>query len=232
MAGVLVVPDLHEPFSRKGSIKFCKKIKRKYKCDTVLLIGDLNDSHGVSFHAAHPDLPGPADEFDLAYLGVKRWYKAFPNAKVCLGNHDRRVTRLAESVNIPSKFLRSYADVWETPNWDWDFSHVIDNVLYIHGDGAGGGANPAYNKMRSMGMSCVMGHFHKHAGVKWLFNQHKRMFGMDVGALIDDSSLAFAYAQGQTLRSGLGVGVVLDGKEAYWVPMPIGEGEEFHDSNF
>ena len=54
---------------------------------------------------------------------------------------------------------------------------------------------------------------------------------MDLGAGIDDSAFAFAYAKEQTARSILGVGVVLNGIPYYEV-MPCGKGERYHDSKF
>lgn len=229
---VLTIPCVHEPCSRPGAIDFCKKVKRKFRCNEVVFLGDLTDSHAVSFHAKHPDMPGPKDEFKLAYAEVQLWKRAFPTAKVVLGNHDRRVTRLAEDAHIPSVFIRNYAEVWGTPRWEWGHEFIIDKVLYIHGDGAGSGVNPAWNKAKAEGMSVVMAHFHSKAGVKYHANPLRRTFGMDVGALIDDKSLAFAYAKRQTARSILGVGVVLGSDEAYWIPMPINKGEEFYDDNY
>jgi len=231
MASVLVVPDLHEPCSRPHAIEFCKDVKKKYRCNTVVFIGDVIDCHSVSFHAAHPEMPGPKEEFDLAYDCIQKWRLAFPRAKVCLGNHDRRIVRLAESVKIPAKYIREYSDVWNTPKWTWDHEFVIDDVLYTHGDGAGTSLYPAYNKMKSMGMSCVLGHFHQAGGIKWLVNPLRRMFGMDVGSLVDDKSMAFAYAKNRTLRSVLSCGVVLDGIPQHII-MPCSLGEKYHDSNF
>jgi len=232
MSRLLTIGCIHEPCSRPGAIEFCREIKRRYRCNEVVFLGDINDFHAISFHAKHPDMPGPKDEFKLAYDRIQLWKRAFPNAKVVLGNHDRRVIRLAETVNIPSVFIRNYSDTWNTPNWEWGNEFIIDNVLYIHGDGAGGGINPAWNKAKAEGMSVVMAHHHKCAGVKYHANPLRRTFGMDVGALINDKSLAFAYAKRQTARSILGVGVVLEGEEAYWIPMPICVGQKYYDGNF
>lgn len=231
MSRVLVIPDLHEPCSRKGALAFCRELRRKYKTDRTIFIGDVTDWHSISFHARHPEMPGPKDEYELAYKCIQKWVKAFPKANVVLGNHDRRVIRLAESVNIPAKFLRDYRDIWNTPNWTWADDFIIDDVYYTHGDGAGSGLYPAFNLVRKMGLSCVLGHHHSAGGVKWLVNPLRRMFGLDVGALIDDKAMAFAYNCRTTLRSVLSAAVVTDGIPHYIV-MPIGKGEKFHDSRF
>jgi metallophosphoesterase superfamily enzyme len=231
MSRVLVIPDLHEPCARPGALQFCKAIKKEHKCDTIVFIGDVTDWHSISFHARHPEMPGPKDEFKLAFKCLKKWYRAFPKATICLGNHDRRIERLAESVNIPKRFIRGYDDIWKTPGWKWVDEIIIDKVLYEHGEGQGGSMYPAFNKVKGMGMSCVIGHHHSAGGVKWLVNPLRRMFGLDTGALIDDKAMAFAYNKKSIKRSVLSAAVVIDGVPQHII-MPCGKGEKYHDSNF
>lgn len=228
MSKVLVIADLHAPVTRRHYLQFCKDTKRKYRCDTVVFIGDVVDWHAVSFHAAIPECPSPDDEYKLALQEVQKWYKAFPVAKVCIGNHDARPKRLAESVNIPARLLRDYNEQWKTPLWEWGTSFIIDDVFYHHGHGKGTGINPAYNTAKNMGMSVVIGHSHSKAGVKWLVNPLRRWFGMDVGTGVDDRKMAFAYAKEQTYRSILSCGVVLDGMPQH-IMMAVGRGEKYHD---
>ena len=173
MSRVLAIGDIHAPVTRPGYLRFCKNTYKKYKCNTVVLIGDVVDWHGISFHAAHPECPGPTDEFALAYKEIKKWVRAFPKAKVCIGNHDERIIRLAESVNIPKKFLRNYSEIWDTPGWDWDYDHTIDDVYYFHGVGHGG-KYPASNVVTKMLRSVVMGHIHTASGIKWFANDKTR----------------------------------------------------------
>ena len=228
---ILVISDLHEPSSRAGALDFCRELRRKYKTAHTVFIGDVTDWHSISFHAHHPEMPGPKNEYELAYQAIQKWYKAFPKADVILGNHDRRVIRLAESVNIPAKFLRDYKDIWNTPKWTWADDFIHDEVYYTHGDGAGSGLYPAFNLVRKMGMSCVLGHHHSAGGVKWLVNPLRRMFGLDVGALVDDKAMAFAYGFRTKIRSVLSAAVIIDGIPQHIV-MPVGKNEKYHDSRF
>lgn len=229
MANVLAIGDIHEPVSRKHYLLFNQDLYYEWSCDTVVILGDLADWHAISFHAHHPECPGPMDEYELAFERIQMWYKAFPNALVCIGNHDERLIRLAESVNIPKKFLRNYNEVWETPGWKWDFYHEIDDVHYMHGTGQGG-LYPAANAAKKMLMSVVMGHNHSAAGVKWIgANPKRRTFGMDAGCGIDDKAMAFAYGRHFISRSMLGSGIVLNGIPYHEI-MPIGKGERYHDS--
>ena len=231
MSRILVIPDLHGPSTRPGALEFCKDLQNEYQTDTTIFIGDVTDWHSISFHAHHPEMPGPKDEFELAFECLQKWHKAFPEASVCLGNHDRRIVRLAESVNIPARFIRDYDDSWETPGWAWLHEIIVDDVLYSHGEGSGSSMYPAYNKMKKMGMSCVLGHFHSAGGVKWLVNPLRRMFGMDTGCLVDDRSMAFAYGKFAIVRSVLSAAVVIDGVPQHII-MPCGKGEKYHDSKF
>ena len=140
---ILVIGDIHEPVSHPGYLTFCQDLYDEWNCDTVMFIGDITDMQAISFHAANPMCPGPDDEYKLTMERMQLWYKAFPKARVCIGNHDNRVIRLAESVNIPPRFLRDHADIWDTPGWDWRFNHVLDDTYYFHGIGRSG-IHPAY----------------------------------------------------------------------------------------
>lgn len=221
MSKVLIIADLHEPCSRKGYLQFCKRIKKKWKCEVVVFIGDVVDWHAVSFHAKNPDSPGPKNEYLLTIKSVQKWYESFPEAKICIGNHDNRPLRLGADRNLPSVLIRDYADMWNTPTWDWADEHEIDGIYYFHGIGFGG-IHPAYNAAKQMGISVVMGHVHSVAGVKWLANPKKRWFGMDVGSGIDDKKYAFAYGKHVKRRSIIGCGVVIDGYPYYEI-MPLEE---------
>jgi hypothetical protein len=151
-----------------------------------MFMGDVADFQAISFHANNPNCPGVTDEYLLAKQCIQRWRRAFPKAKVCIGNHDERVIRLAESVNIPTKFLRDFSEIWKTSGWEWDYDFIIDNVYYFHGTG-NGGTHPAWNVMSKQLMSVVMGHLHSRAGIKWKVNPQKRIFGMDVGCVDKDT---------------------------------------------
>lgn len=241
MSKVLAVGDIHEPVSRAGYLRFNKDImtgkpvvlggKARPSCDTVVFIGDVVDWSAISFHAHNPEAPGPMDEYKLALAGIQRWYKAFPNAYVCIGNHDARPRRVAEANSIPAKFIREYSELWKTPGWKWVRHVVIDKVYYCHGHKKGGGKTPAWNLSSKMGMSVVMGHFHSKGSINWSANPLRRWFGMDTGCGIDDEAYAFAYAEEQATRSILSSGVVLDGIPEHII-MPCGKGEKYHDSRF
>lgn len=231
MSRVMVIGDTHLPATHPGYLAFCQDISDVWDCDTVVHIGDVVDWNAISFHDKHPDLPSPKDEFEIVQGMLEPWKDAFPDAKVCIGNHCSRVARLAESASIPAEFLRSYSDIWDTPGWDWQEKHIINGVLYMHGNRRSG-LNPALNAVKSgMGMSVVMGHVHTAGGVHWLFGPQSRWFGMDTGCGADQKHPAMRYAHDRDRKWALSCGVVIDG-HPYHEVMPCGPGETYHRSKF
>ena len=227
---VLCIGDLHIPWERKGYFSFCCDLYKEWDCDTVVFIGDVVDSHAVSFHRKHPDMPGALQEYKQVKKQVRRWHRRFPNSIVTVGNHDERVIRVARDAGISEVYLKSYKANWGAASWKWEQSCIIDNVYYYHGTGQGG-EYPACNAMRKMLMSVVMGHNHTASGIKYFTNPTRRIFACDTGAGCDDKAIAFAYAVNNKRRSVLSAAVIIDGVP-YVEPMPCGRGEKYHDSNF
>jgi predicted phosphodiesterase len=228
MSRVLVSGDSHIPYEYPTYLRFLKDLRDKHQCDTFIHIGDVMDIHSISAHEKNPSAAGANDEYEKARKHLAPWVKAFPEAKVCIGNHEARVGRQAASVNIPEVYLRRFPELWDTPGWDWQKQHVVDGVLYIHGTGFGG-LHPAFNAMSKLLMSVVMGHIHTAAGISWKANPTRRIFGMSVGTGIDDKEIAFTYAENNPLRSIVSAAVVLDGVPQHII-MPMGPGEKYHRS--
>lgn len=230
MSRILVIGDQHAPATHPGYLAFCRDLHKQYKCDTVVHIGDVVDFHAISRHEQSPEANGPLGEFEQAAEQLKLWVKAFPVVKVCEGNHDKRVFAQAASVNIPSRFLKGYRELLDTPQWDWKPDHIIDDVYYFHGTGCSG-MYPAPNTMTKMLMSTVMGHIHSAAGIWWKANPNRRIFGMNVGCGVDDKHIAFRYGENLKIRSILSAGVVIDGTPTH-VIMPCGPKEKYRRSRF
>ena len=227
---ILAIGDPHEPVSHPAYLPFCKYLYKKYRCNRVVIMGDIADMQAISFHAVNPDCPGAFDDYVQTKVAIKKWYDAFPNAKVCIGNHDERALRLAASVGVPGIFLRDYNQVWDTPGWDWQYEHIIDNVYYFHGTGQGG-IHPAWNAAGKMLMSVVMGHCHSRSGIKWRANPKQRIFCMDTGCGIDVRAYQFAYGKHMKERPILSAGVVIKGIPYHEI-MPCGPKEKWHHSKF
>ena len=149
---ILVIGDLHEPFCLDGYLDFCKETYQKHNCNKVIFIGDVIDCHFSSYHESSDGAMGGGDELELSIKKLKRWYKAFPEADVTLGNHDRIIIRKAQSSNIPSKWIKEFSEVLETPKWNFVTEVYYDGVRYVHGDKSG-----KAGKKEAIGVGVVIG---------------------------------------------------------------------------
>ena len=215
MSNVLIIGDLHTPFDKDGYIDFCKKISKQYKCDKTIFIGDILDNHYSSYHETDPDGMGGGQELEAAIKRIQPYYKAFPNASVIIGNHDRMVMRKGHSSAIPKAWLKDYNDVLGTVKWNWTDRLVVDDVQYIHGEGG-----TARTRCKMDLMSTVQGHLHTQAYVEWVVGPRHRVFGMQVGSGIDFDQYAFGYAQ-RGKKPVVSCGVVLNGQTAILELMPL-----------
>ena len=210
MSRVLVIGDTHFPAVLDGYLQFVKDVKKEYKCDTVVHIGDVIDHHCISFHSKHPDHPGAVAEYKQAVEQIKEWKSAFKNMTITVGNHDERVRRIAGDAGIPDFYLKTYEEIYNTPTWNWVKSCVHDNVFYYHGMG-GTGMFPAFNTAKAMGISVVAGHHHSCAGINWQVSPLSALFGMNVGCGVDRKSLAMKYGEDHIRKPVISCGVVVDG---------------------
>tara|TARA_R110000823_G_C15913235_1_gene497948 strand:+ start:469 stop:1191 length:723 start_codon:yes stop_codon:yes gene_type:complete len=213
---VLIIGDLHEPFCLDGYLEFCIEQYKIHNCNKVVFIGDIIDSHYSSYHESDADGLGGKAELELAIKKLKKWYKAFSDADVTLGNHDRIIIRKAQSSNIPSKWIKEFGEVLETPNWRFVTEVYIDGVRYVHGDKSSAAKTAAKRDM----VSTVSGHFHTLMYVEWFFGKFSALFGMQVGCGIDSKTYAMGYMQGGK-KEAIGIGIVIGGNTAFNVKMPL-----------
>lgn len=212
---VLVISDLHAPFNHPNAIDFLNDLNRTYKPARIVCIGDEVDAHGWSRYGKHPDAMGQADEIDDAMYILKQLYKVFPKVTVCKSNHGDRAFRAAARVGLPSKYIKTQAEVLEAPGgWKWVDGVEIDGVLYEHGEGFSG-MNSAINAARVNRRNTVIGHVHAWAGIQYHANKFGTIWGMNVGCLIDPSSIAMSYAKASPNKQVLGTGLVLDGMPVF-----------------
>lgn len=212
---VLVVGDLHCPFDLKVYLDHCKRIYEEFSCNTVIFIGDLIDNHYSSFHDTDPDGMGGKDELDLAIEHVQRYYEAFPDATVIIGNHDRMAFRKAFAGGVPKAWVKEYQEVLQTPNWKYVEQYELDGVLYFHGEGG-----TARTRFKAEELNVVQGHLHQQAYIEWLFSQYNRKFAMQVGTGMDFNSYAAAYAKAGK-KPAVSCGVVLNGTQPFLIPMEL-----------
>lgn len=212
---VLIIGDLHAPFEHPGYLEFCKGVQKRFNTNHTIFIGDVIDNHASSYHESDPDGYSAGHELDEAIRRLSQWYKAFPQADVCTGNHEAIISRKLATAGLSRNWQRNLADVLEVPKWNFQIKHKYDGVTYIHGLGV-----TARTKALRMNSSVVQGHRHTE-GYVWINPvAGKPIFGMQVGTGIDEDAYAFAYAKDHP-SPVLSCGVILDGgKLPILIPMP------------
>ena len=208
---VLIISDTHIPYHVPELMDFLKLLKKKYKPDRVIHIGDEVDKHAMSFHDSDPDLPSAGHELKLSIPVIQELEKMFPKMDLLDSNHGSLVFRRAFKHGIPKAYIKKYNDFLEVGSgWKWHDDLVIDTplgkVYFCHGK------TPDILKLaQSMGMSCVSGHYHSLMGVRWFGNSLGLYFGLQVGCMIDSKSLAFRYNKVQKARPIIGCSVIYNG---------------------
>ena len=204
ISNILVIGDLHEPFCLDSYLDWCVDQYYAYNCTEVIFIGDIIDNHFSSYHETSADGMGGLDELELAIKRISRWYKAFPVATVIIGNHDRIIMRKAQTSAIPSKWIKSYKEVLDVPNWNFVERYEKDGVQFIHGEGG-----TARTKCRADMMNTVQGHLHTQAYTEHYVGKNFRVYGTQVGCGINHKSYAMAYAK-YGKRPAVGCAVILN----------------------
>lgn len=205
---VLVIGDLHEPFSIKGYLEFCRQEQERYNCGTVVFIGDIVDSYHDSMWDIDKDISFTAgEERENSKKRIQEWAYVFPIATVLTGNHDQRVSRKAMKNGISTDYLKSWNEILEISDEAWEFLYEkeINGVLYRHGD-----SGHAFLRCQKERQSVVQGHFHTLGYVQWNTSRRDSIFGMQVGCGIDAEAEAFEYGKRYAKRPIIGCGVVLD----------------------
>jgi predicted phosphodiesterase len=208
---ILVISDMHLPYQHKDSIKFLKEIKKEFKPDTITSIGDLLDQHALSFHDSSPELYSAGHELDKAKEYVKELESIFPKLIEVDSNHSSMIYRRALKHGLPRAYLKDYGDFLETKKWKWvdDLTLTMSNgqrCFFTHGRSA-----DVLKVSQTMGMSAVQGHYHTKFVISWWANPDNLFFGMNVGCLIDQKSMAFNYAKNFRTRFIIGCGIIING---------------------
>lgn len=220
-AAILVLSDMHAPFTHPDNIKFLAAIKKKYRPDRVVCIGDEVDMHNLSFHDSDPDLMSAGDELKAAIKYLEPVYKMFPHMDIVDSNHGSLAFRKAYSNGIPKSYLRTYGEVLRAPkDWKWHHSLTLtmsdgNRVFFHHGL-----SSNILKVVKEYSICVVQGHYHTFAGVQYASTPDKLLWGLQVGCSIDDDSLAFNYNKTTLGRPLIGHGIILDG-QARWLPMVL-----------
>lgn len=215
---ILVISDMHQPYSHPDTLAFLKALKAKYKPDKVVCIGDEVDYHAISFHDHDQNLPSAGDELVQAIDKLHPLYSLFPRMDLLDSNHGSLVFRKALANGMPTAFFKSSREILDAPKgWKWHVELTLDTDLgqvYFHHSK---GVNAKKNS-QALGMSFCQGHHHETFELSYWGNPNALLFGMTVGCLVDNKSLSMAYNKNNLKRPVIGCGVIIDGVPAL-IPM-------------
>jgi predicted phosphodiesterase len=210
---VLVISDLHIPYHHQDAFEFLKALKKKYKPDLIVNIGDELDQHAISMHEHNPDLMSAGDELRQSKKYVTDLEKIFPEMKIVHSNHSSLVYRRALKYGLPKDYLKSYNEFLGVgKGWEW-----VDDLTITLSDGSRcffthGMAADVLKVAQQYGMNTVQGHYHTKFSIGYYSNPDALIWGMQVGCLINQKSMAFDYAKNFKSRFIVGCGMILDGQ--------------------
>lgn len=208
---ILIISDMHLPYSVKGLIPFLQGLKDRYNPTRVICIGDELDYHQNSFHDSDPDLYGAGCELKKALETIQVLHKMFPKMDLLDSNHGSMVYRKLKHHGIPRHHVKSYNEALQVGDgWKWheDLTVILPDgkpVYFHHGKTADG-----IKMSQTMGMSTVQGHHHNEFSVRYWANSLGLYFSLQVGCLIDNDSYAFAYNNVNLKKPIIGCALIVD----------------------
>ena len=208
---ILVISDLHIPYHHKDSFKFLKAIKKEFKPDFILNIGDLLDFHAINLHTHDPDLYSAGHELSESIKHIKELESIFPKMVEVESNHSSLVYRRALKYGMSRSFLKDYGEFLGTKKWKWvdDLTIQMSNgqkCFFTHGRSA-----DVLKVSQTMGMSAVQGHYHTKFVINYWANPDHLFFAMNVGCLAAQKHMAFGYAKNFRTQFIMGSAVILNG---------------------
>lgn len=221
---VLVISDLHIPYHHPDAFEFLKALKKKYKPDLIVNVGDEIDQHNISMHESNPDLPSSGDELRLSRQYIHELEKIFPKMKIMHSNHSSLIYRRAIKHGLSAEYLKSYNEFLQVgPGWEW-----LDDLYITLSDGqkcffTHGMSARALSVSMQYGCNVVQGHYHTKFSIEYFSNPDKLVWALQTGCLINQKSMAFNYAKNFKSRFIVGTAMILDGQPKL-MPMVLKEG--------
>ena len=207
---ILVISDTHAPYEHPDTLKFLSAIKAEYSPDRVIHIGDEIDNHAMSYHDSDPNLFSAGEELKRAREVIWKIEDLYPKVDVLESNHGSLWYRKAKTHGIPREALRTYEEILKTKKWKWHFELEIrlpnGQPCYFH---HGRSANVLLTSQH-MGMPAVQGHYHEKFNIQYWGTSERLNWGMNVGCLVDDHTLAFEYNNSNLKRPVIGCGMIID----------------------
>lgn len=211
---ILVVGDLHAPYTHPDAIAFLRSVRDSYSPDMVVQVGDETDGHAISFHDSDVNLDSAGVELEKAKLVLEQVHTLFPNLLVCDSNHGSLIYRRAKAHGLPVQFIKKYRDILfpehGAKKWSWADAWVLNTPLgpvrFQHQVSGDLMLNASHERT-----SLVIGHHHAKYDITYSASSTALYFGAHAGCLVDNKSLAFAYGKLSKGKPIMGVMTITDG---------------------
>ena len=220
---VLIISDLHIPYEHPDSLAFLKALKKELDPTRVVSTGDELDKHALSYHDNDPDLPSAGQELEMSIERLQEYYKLFPKMDIVESNHGSMIYRKALTNGLPKAYIRDYNEVLGAPKgWVWHENLMLQYknnapIFITHGMSAN-----VMKVVEQYGMNVIQGHYHSTFSIGYISNPQNLLWGMQVGCMVDQKSLAFAYSKLFRKRFIIGCGAIIEGQPVLY-PMILDE---------
>lgn len=216
----LVIPDLHCPYHHPDAFDFLAKIKKKYKPEVVINLGDEVDGHAISFHNSDTALFSADKELERAIEALQDLKAIFPVMHIVSSNHGDLRYRKLKHHGIPIAHLKSQKELYGTPRWNWYDDLILNthkgDVYVCHGRSSNGAKLSG-----ELSMSVISGHYHSKYSIAWHSNGVQDRYSLFSGCLIDRKSLAFAYGKLILAKPILGASLITDDGTPHLIKMEL-----------
>lgn len=209
---ILFLSDLHIPHHTPYLIPYLKLVKKTFKPDKIISLGDEVELNSVSFHEKNPDLPGPGDELKMIHQTIKLLYDIFPEVDVVESNHGSLYYRRAAASMLPKHVIKSYQEILNAPRgWKWHNDMTVyasdGNPIYVcHGQ-----SSDVLRNSKNKSMNYIQGHHHSKFEIRYWANSLNLYWGVTSGCMIDYKSLAFEYGRLMLDKPIIGCTIVING---------------------
>jgi len=167
----LIISDTHFRFHDKRAIEVALNHGKKVKCDTIIMLGDMVDFYGVSFHDKNPEYSIIQKERDTFVEFLKFIREKFQGVRIIFlqGNHEFRLDRYhwrhPALAGIPELECYNFLKLVDHGVEYYKNGTVLKlgGLHLIHGNELGmkGGINIAQTMLLRAMDSVLFGNFHK-----------------------------------------------------------------------
>jgi len=192
---VLIIGDTHIPYSHPDYLDFLKYLKKIWKPQIVIHIGDELDYHAISFHNSETSLFSADHELERAIEEIDTGlHKLFPKMYILESNHGSLICRKLKANGIPIRTLKQLNELYNTHRWQWHNDILLKTKLFTnyicHGK------TGTIGKLAKDMMCCaIQGHYHAKFCVNWYNSAMGPRFDAYTGCLVDTKSMAMVYAR-------------------------------------